>query len=343
MRYATPAELGSWDRLIAANPDGGHILQSHSWGEFKRKHNWQPLYLIAQLRGEEVAVMALRRHFPAFGEMWYTPKGPGVASHAQLSQLALELPPGRRPFLIRTEPELPDQDGLPPGVQYRRAPIDIQINRSTVVVPLGLTEEALLSSFKPKTRYNIRLAQKKGIRVLPVGASTENLHIMYRLMKATRSRNSFVLWEESYFSDYWRMQSQSGNGQLFFAVKDSEVLAGAFVTFLGSKAWYKDGGSVTRHKELMAPYALQWEIMRWLQAHEIQSYDLVAVPPAHLLSEEHPLYGLWRFKSGFCADITQYIGTLDFPLSMTAYRGWTTLGERTYSRLSMHRSKEPVY
>jgi serine/alanine adding enzyme len=106
------------------------------------------------------------------------------------------------------------------------------------------------------------------------------------------------------------------------------LLAGAFVIYMGDKAWYKDGGSFTVKRELMAPYSLQWEIMRWLKARGVASYDLVAVPPADQLNDKHPFWGLYRFKSGFNSEITEFIGAWDFPLRSWQYRLWRSGGER---------------
>ena len=119
---------------------------------------------------------------------------------------------------------------------------------------------------------------------------------------------------KEYFSGYWRLHAAAGQGQLFFASLDGEVLAGVFATYIGSKAWYKDGGSTKEHAAVMAPHLLQWEVMRWLKARGVEAYDLVAVPPASELNPSHPLYGLYRFKSGFSEHITEYVGTWDLPI-----------------------------
>lgn len=343
MRYAHIADITMWDELIAANPDGGHILQSRAWGEFKSRHGWHPRHLVGETSDGPVAVLALARRFFPLGEMWYIPKGPGVASLSQMCELLATLPPKAAPFVVRCEPELPRETVLDGALPIVVAPIDIQINSSTVVVDLTATEEELLASFRPKTRYNIRLAEKKGVVVAPHPTSEATLDIMFRLMHTTQLRNDFILRSRDYFFDYWSAQAAAGDGQLFFASLGDEVLAGAFITRMGSKGWYKDGGSVRRHHEVMAPYALQWSIMKWLKEKGVASYDLVAVPPKDQLTEAHPLYGLWRFKSGFCSDITEYCGTLDVVLHPRRYALWTSLGERIASRVSLARGKGPIY
>ena len=205
---------------------------------------------------------------------------------------------------------------------------DVQISRATIIVDLRPDEDALLASFKPKCRYNIRLAQRHGVTVAPVPLDDESIDTMYSLMASTRDRAGFTLRSKEYFSQYWHLHAAAGQGQLFFASLDGEVLAGVFATYLGRKAWYKDGGSTKEHAAVMAPHLLQWEVMRWLRARGVEAYDLVAVPPAAELKPSHPLYGLYRFKSGFSERITEYVGTWDLPIRRSRYAAWNAFAER---------------
>ncbi|MBV8445861.1 MAG: peptidoglycan bridge formation glycyltransferase FemA/FemB family protein [Candidatus Dormibacteraeota bacterium] len=331
MRSATPREVAQWDELVIANPDGGNILQSRAWGEFKRSHGWHPEYLVHETGGSQIAVLGLRRRTPLLGDLLYLPKGPGVADAAQLGAVAAALRTHRSWFAVKLEPELPAgsvTQSLLRNLGLRRARHDIQITRATIIVHLRSDDDALLASFKPKTRYNIRLAARHGVTVETVPASDANIDVMYSLMAATRDRAGFTLRPRSYFQEYWQLQEAAGQGQLFFAGLDGTVLAGAFITFLGRKGWYKDGGSRPERGEVMAPYALQWEVMRFLRTRGVERYDLVAVPPRDQLSEDHPLYGLYRFKSGFESDITEFCGTLDLVIDPRRYAIWEQVVER---------------
>jgi len=330
LRPATTRELVAWDQLVVANPDGGHILQTRAWGEFKRRHGWHPHYMVHDARDGRVAVLFLGRRIRGLGELWYSPKGPGVAEPATLLELLADRAPFDGVFGIKVEPEAAAgsdvSDWLRAGLL--KAPRDVQISRATILVDLRPAESALLASFKPKCRYNIRLASRKGVTVRIAPVNDQSVDVMYRLMVATQGRAGFTLRQREYFEGYWRIQHASGQGQFFFAQHGDEVLAGVFVTTLGRKAWYKDGGSVKRHSELMAPYLLQWEIIRWLRSQGIESYDLVAVPRPDELAPGHPLYGLYRFKSGFSERITEFVGAWDLPLDRQRYALWNRVGER---------------
>ena len=332
MRPATPQEIGRWDELVAQNPDGGQILQTRAWGEFKRAHRWAPRYLVSAAE-PAIAVLVLRHSVPGLGALGYVPKGPGIADLAQLPALldGLRTTAGFA-FAIKVEPEIEESTAATTAMRdmgLEKSRHDVQISRATIIVDLRPDENALLASFKPKCRYNIRLAQRRGVTVSPVPLDDKCIDTMYELMASTRDRAGFTLRSKTYFSQYWHLHAAAGQGQLFFASLDGEVLAGVFATFIGKKAWYKDGGSTKQHSDVMAPHLLQWEVMRWLRQRGVEAYDLVAVPPAAELTPAHPLYGLYRFKSGFSERITEYVGTWDLPISRTRFAAWNSnLGPR---------------
>lgn len=331
MRRASPQELGGWDGLVAENPDGGQILQTRAWGEFKRAHRWAPEYLVSD-SGQRVAILELRHSVPGLGVLGYVPKGPGVTAAAELPALleGLRATAGSA-FVIKVEPEIAQSAAAVAALRemgLEKSRHDVQISRATIIVDLRPDEEAMLASFKPKCRYNIRLAQRRGVTVAPVALEATSIDTMYALMASTRDRAGFTLRSKEYFAQYWQLHAAAGQGQLFFASLDGAVLAGVFATYIGRKAWYKDGGSTKEHASVMAPHLLQWEVMRWLRARGVEAYDLVAVPPAAELNPSHPLFGLYRFKSGFSDQITEYVGTWDLPLQRRRFAAWNAVAER---------------
>ncbi len=331
MRAATPNELSRWDELVAENPDGGQILQTRAWGEFKRAHRWSPHYLLSETR-PAIAVLELRHFVPGLGALGYVPKGPGVDGIAALPAMldGLRATAGSA-FVVKVEPEIEQSEAATTALRdmgLEKSRHDVQISRATIIVDLRPDEDAMLASFKPKCRYNIRLAQRRGVVVAPVALDAASIDTMYALMASTRDRAGFTLRSREYFAGYWNLHAAAGQGQLFFASLDGEVLAGVFATYLGKKAWYKDGGSTKEHSAVMAPHLLQWEVMRWLKSRGVEAYDLVAVPPASELTPAHPLYGLYRFKSGFSEHITEYVGTWDLPIHRTRFSAWNAVAER---------------
>jgi lipid II:glycine glycyltransferase (peptidoglycan interpeptide bridge formation enzyme) len=346
VRPATRSEIVAWDEHVVANPDGGQIFQTRAWGEFKRRSGWRASYWIARAGGRDVAVLFLRRRIPPFGELWYAPKGPGVVKSHELVEVLADHSAMRGAFLVKVEPEIEERQADEQSWRragLRKARADVQMSRSTIVVDLDREEDALLASFKAKCRYNIRLAARRGVVVTPVPMTGPNIATMYSLMAATRDRAGFYLRPQSYCRGYWELHAASGQGQLFFASWQGQVLAGVFATFLGTHGWYKDGGSTKEHSALMAPHLLQWEVMRWLRARGVRTYDLVAVPPSTQLGEAHPLFGLYRFKSGFSDTVTDFTGTWDIPLRPRMYAAWQRWGETAADRVSRRVRHDLLY
>lgn len=346
MKAASPNELGRWDELVAGNPDGGQILQTRAWGEFKRAHRWAPHYFLSET-GPPVAVLELRHAVPGLGTLGYVPKGPGVDGIAQLPAVidGLRETAGST-FAIKVEPEIEQSDAATSALRemgLEKSRHAVQISRATIIVDLRPDEDVMLASFKPKCRYNIRLAQRRGVTVEPVALDSAGIDTMYSLMASTRDRAGFTLRSKEYFAGNWRLHAAAGQGQLFFASLDGQVLAGVFATYIGRKAWYKDGGSTKEHAAVMAPHLLQWEVMRWLRSRGIEAYDLVAVPPAADLNPSHPLYGLYRFKSGFSEKITEYVGTWDLPIRRRRYAAWNVVAERAAHQWSYRVRHDLLY
>ena len=336
MRPATSAEIDRWDHLLMANPDGGNMLQTRAWGEFKRGWGWRPAYLVSDDPGMPVATLFLRRHVPGLGWLWYAPKGPAASTADQLAQMLSSRSAFPGAFCVQVEPELPDTaaNRLALTSAGLRKAEDVQISRATAIVDLAPDEEAVLASFKPKTRYNIRLAGRRGVTVTAVPCDKAGVTAMYGLMAAAFQRAGFPLRPQTYYSGYWRLFEASGQGQLFLARLGEEVLAGAFVIRVGDRAWYKDGGSVTHRHEAMAPHLVQWEAMRWLRARGVRSYDLFAVPSQEQSAAgDHPLGGLLQFKAGFTADIREFVGTWELVLDERRHRLWRRAGEPLARRL----------
>ena len=346
MKPATHAEIRGWDELVAANPDGGQAFQTRAWGEFKRRWGWRPSYWLADCAEGQVAVLFLRRRIPGLGELWYAPKGPGVLSARALVEVLADRDSMTAAFTVKVEPEIEEarnDRGALARAGLHKAAADVQMSRSTIIVDLDRDENALLASFKQKCRYNIRLAIRRGVEVTAAPMSDASIATMYSMMAATRGRAGFFLRPERYFAGYWELQAASGQGQLFFASLHGEVLAGVFATRLGTHGWYKDGGSTRERSEVMAPHLLQWEVMRWLKARGVRTYDLVAVPPSHALDGSHPLHGLYRFKSGFSDTVTDFIGTWDLPLRPRAHAAWQRWGEPAAQRLTHRLRNDQLY
>jgi serine/alanine adding enzyme len=348
MRAATEEELARWDELVAANPDGGNALQSRVWGDFKARWGWEPRRYLYETTSGLVAAQWLARKAQGQGELWYCPKGPGVTSPAQYAELVKQTSAGGiRGVFARFESEVLDDD-VPDKGALRELGL-VRSNRdpgskSTIFIDLRPGEEAVLASFSQSARRNIRRAVAERVVIELVEPSDENLHTMFELMRVTEARAHYGLRPEAYYRDYWTAQIAAGQAQLMFARHEGEVLAGEFVTFLGKRGWYKDGGSFEKKRELQPSYLLRWEVMRWLMAHGVEQYDMVGSPNRDQVGVSDFRAGLYEFKRKFNPEITEFIGCWDLPLSSAPkYRLWRKVGERVAAKLANRRPERFLY
>jgi lipid II:glycine glycyltransferase (peptidoglycan interpeptide bridge formation enzyme) len=346
MKIASQDELGRWDELVMANPDGGNALQSIAWGNFKDRWGWNPRRFVAMVGGRQVAIQFLARRIPLLGEVWYCPKGPGVTTQSDLLELVEQIKAADTgAVFVKLESEVlagtADQkkmvaSGIVKGTR------DLQ-SKSTIFIDLTPGEDGVLASFNQSARRNIRKAQAGGVSVQPVEATDDNLETMFQLMKTTEARAGYGLRPAAYFIDYWKSQIDAGQGQLLFATHEGDILAGLFATFIGKRSWYKDGGSFVIKRELQASYAIQWETMRWLMARGVTSYDTVGVPNPDEIGTGNARQGLYDFKAKFNPDITEFIGCWDLPLDQFKYGLWLKLGERVAGKLANRSPEKFLY
>lgn len=202
----------------------------------------------------------------------------------------------------------------------RKAQVDMTV-ASSLVVDLSGSEEELLGRMKPKTRYNIRLAERRGVTVLQ--ASRHHLRAFYTLYCQTATRNGFVSCDYRHFRAMFdALVHQSSHSEILFllATRHSDLLAGAIIAICGKRATYLYGASANTLRNLMGPYALHWAAMQQARRQNCLFYDMGAVSPG--LDPEHPFHGLYRFKTGFGGTIELRSGSWDYPLQEDAYRAF---------------------
>lgn len=330
IQILTPDQAIAFDAAVASGerPD---FLQSWGWGELKATTGWLPHRLrLCDATGAAVGVCSvLERRLPGLGPLLYAPRGPlidwGRAASARSALLDLaSFARSRGAFALKCDPAVPVTmsecaDALD-AVGFRRTEAGASFEgvqpAFVMHLPLaGRTEADLLSHMAPKTRYNIRLAARKGVRVR-LGQETD-LPTFYDLLVETARRDGFGVRDFSYFQAMWRCLLRRGDGYLLIAIAEGEPLAGAIIFHMGSTAWYLYGASSNRKRGMMAPYAVQWEAISRALADGRRLYDFRGVSGD--LTPTSPLYGLYRFKHGFGAELVEYVGEWDLPLRPAAY------------------------
>jgi len=284
------------------------------------------------------------------GVLMYCTKGPWLPWHDEEAVRTFfggVLDAARREgaHTVKIEPEVLEKQEyvkvLLGEIGFRKARYDLN-QKTTMFVDLNHPEEDLLAGMKGKTRYNTRLAARKGVEVVQPDFE-ESWDTFYGLMKATARRAGYpIRRSEGYLRDNMRAMHDAGRGHLFFAVCEGTPLAGLYTYTFGKKCWYIHGGSSDEKRNLMPNYLLQWEVMRWAKRRGLAYYDMVGVPRPENLNENDSLWGVYRFKAGFGGEIADFLGCLDLPVKQMRAAAWYRF-EPLYYRLYYKLKHEVFY
>jgi lipid II:glycine glycyltransferase (peptidoglycan interpeptide bridge formation enzyme) len=207
--------------------------------------------------------------------------------------------------------------------------------RCTIILDLTKDEDSILSGFESKTRYNIRLGQKKGVEIIRSEKRTD-IKIFLNILEETSKRQKFLIHQNNYYEALWDIFKPQKMIHLFMAYYQGKPVSGLFLITFGNKCWYLYGASGSIHRETMPNYALHWEVIKWAKNNGLKEYDLWGIPfvkdDNSAPPENHPLFGVWRFKKGFGGKIVRYPGTFDIPYSSVYYNLFEK-GIKTYFKL----------
>ncbi len=353
-RVREPHSSKEWDSLLTSG-DRPSFLQSWEWGELKRGFGWTPVRLAvcnsddAPVAGAQMLIKTKRLLgiSPRFG-VAYIPRGPfGAATQQEFRELinvAIERASREGAAFIRVEPAADGIDAVLAAMDeasFKPAPQYVQI-QSTGYVELSRTEDELLASFKPKTRYNVRLAKRRNVDVR-VADNQADLESFYRLTVTTGRRDGFAVHGPGYYRAVWDTFAESKRRLLIASVNGEDVSA-LFAVVCGDMATYLYGASSDRYRNTMSNYLLQWEAMLWAKRQGCSTYDFWGM--ADPASENDPMAGVHRFKAGFRPVSVLHAGTFDLPLRPSAYLAITriALPARTLIQglLSGRRSPSPA-
>ncbi|MCL1918806.1 MAG: aminoacyltransferase [Peptococcaceae bacterium] len=332
-----------FNAFVAEHPKG-HCMQLWEWGDIKGRTGWKPWRLLVEVIDSPLSTVAamtmLERRLPVVGApIFYAPRGPVADIHdAKLLNMiwaAVRAKAEERgAILFKVDPDVPSEDteftGLlkKAGFKFLETGKNFEGIQPRYVFRLDIrpSEEELLKAMHQKTRYNVRLAQKKGVTIRR--GAREDLPAFYEVLKETTERDNFLVRSLAYFEDMYDTLAPGGFAELFIGEYDGKVVAGTFAMRTGEKVWYVYGASSNSYRNVMPNYLIQWEMIRWAKELGCTLYDFRGVSGD--LSEDNPLYGLYKFKKGFNGVFTEFMGEWDLVYRPVMYRMWR-LGEKVYS------------
>lgn len=298
-----------------------NFMQSPEWAKVKTE--WKNEFIVVRDKENKIkgTMSILLRKIPIINRyIMYAPRGfvcdiYDKETLKELTEKATEIAKKYKAFIFRLDPDILQSDEefkkIIQELGYKTKDNIKSINdviQPKYVFRLDLrdkTEDELLASFESKTRYNIRLAGRKGVTVRE--GTREDLPIFYNIMKTTGSRDEFFIRPLSYFEKIYDEMSPN-HVKLLIAEYEGKPIASVFPILYGDKVWYLYGGSSNEHRNLMPNYLLQWEMIKWAKQNNGNWYDFRGV--SGFKSENDPQYGVYKFKKGFNPVFMEFINEM---------------------------------
>lgn len=310
--------------FLQAHAKDGGLLQSEGWRLFQSASGKKT----KRLMGNGYLANTILHELPIVGKYLYVPRGP-VAREAEADYAAclmhliaygkevgarwIRIEPTDDAFLrfverIRREKKIKG---------FWKAPHDMQ-PREMLVLDITPNREALFAEMKSKTRYNIRLAEKKGVRVFSTQEKKYQEDFI-RLIETTARRKGIMPHEKKYYETFFEIFPKE-SWELVVAMKDHQVLAANVIAYFGEWAYYLHGGTADSDRESMAPYLLQWRSIEIAKMRGCHFYDFGGVS-IRVLQKNLAWEGITRFKQGFAPkqETTVFPGAYDIILSRRRY------------------------
>ncbi|HEX6271305.1 MAG TPA: peptidoglycan bridge formation glycyltransferase FemA/FemB family protein [Anaerolineales bacterium] len=303
--------LTEWNQYLHKHPNA-HLLQTGEWGELKSGFGWKAIRIV----NGEAGVQILFRTLPLGLTIGYLPK-PLTSHQSVIHPLWKEIDDvcrKNRAIFMKLEPDswndspLPQREG-----RLRVSPHNIQPPR-TIIVNIRDSEEEILARMKQKTRYNIRLAEKKGVTV----RAWDDIEAFHKMILVTGGRDRFGVHSLEYYRCAYGLFHPAGMCELLVAHYEGKPLAALMVFARGRRAWYFYGASTDEERNRMPTYPLQWEAMKWAKARGCEEYDLWGVPDedqamleANFEKRHDGLWGVYRFKRGFGGELKRAAQAMD--------------------------------
>ena len=300
------------------------FMQSECWQKLKKSWSSERIVIRDEFGNIEGAMQILIKKIPFLNTCFmYAPRGPVCDMHdvntlRLLIDRAKLLAEKYNAFMLKIDPMILYDDyeaiNILKGMGFRYNPDvpedDCVQSLINYVLDIdGRSKEEVFNSFHSKWRYNIRLAGRKGVEC---DYHNSNLDAFYELMLETGKRDGFSIRSKEYFGD---MLSAFGeNARLYMCyTPEGEEISGALAVRFGDRVSYVYGCSTSKHREFMPNYLMQWNMISWAIESGCRIYDFMGIP--HCYEENHPNYGVYRFKKGFNGRVAKYAGEFDYIFS----------------------------
>ena len=322
LQLCTDASL--WDAFLASQ--NAHLLQTYAWGELKSQFGWRAERVALYENDTIVAAAQIlyRRLAPGLN-VAYIPRGPVVTNDNALVPFLEQLKQHvrmRGVFLLKLEPDWQTQDARNKFLEHAHLVASTETIQPPATIHIDLTAdlETILARMKSKWRYNIRLSEKKNVRVR--AGNVSDFDAFYNLMQLTGERDHFAIHSQDYYRTAFEVLNARDHVRLFIAEFEQKPLAMIFVTAFAREAIYLYGASSNAERNRMPNHALHWAAIQWAKERGCAQYDLWGIPETADESNDDANLPttLYQFKQGFGGSIARYTGAWDFVLNPFLHR-----------------------
>lgn len=323
-----------WSEILPLLPNS-HFMQSPAWAKIKSDLGWCASYFVwkadsgSVVGGAMILEKSVRfQKLPIKISIQYIPKGPLIDwKNESLVKIVLDdisnYSKRRKVIFTKMDPDVvleSDNDLVMRGQSlgeeikacllkrnwhYSKSQVQFQ---NTVWIDLKENEDQILAKMKQKTRYNIRLAEKKGVKIRI--ANIEEYPTIYKLYAETSIRDQFTIRSQDYYLKLWKYFTELNICEVLVAEYEDTPIAGLIMYYFGDKAYYVYGMSSNLHRNLMPTYLIQWEAIKRAKHKGIKIYDLWGAPTN--LVDSDPMWGVYKFKLGLGGELIRTIGAWDF-------------------------------
>lgn len=317
MKILNITNQDQWDNWLKNSSEHNPFTQSWAWGDILLAEGKSLEHLAVVEDGVVLAQAQVVYNQLPFGWNYsFCPQGPiqSLESKAEIYKVLSEYLKNKNCIFFRVEPEFQIENS------ELKICKTIDINPpATLILDLKKSEEELLTGMHQKTRYNIHLAAKKNLKI----SEEKDLEAFWSLMNKTGSRDKFSLHHKSHYEKV--LQSQAVY-QLTAYFNDTPVAVAVFMRS-GDTFTYLYGASDYGHRDLMAPYLLQWQGIKMGKNTGCQWYDFFGVAPVKdgNYDQTHQYAGVTRFKLGFGGMPKQAPGTFDLVINIGKYKLYSIL------------------
>ncbi len=314
-----------------------HPLQSFEWGEFREKTGIKIVRRGVEEKGEMTDGFTITIHkIPKTKyNIGYLPKGnnPTKEVLSEIERIGKE----NNCIFVQLEPNIESPSGdkfNKKNLVHSAHPL---FTKYTFEIDLKKSEDELLKEFGSKTRYNIRLAHKKGVRV-EIDYSKKAFDKYLELTNETTKRQEFYAHTPSYHKTMWETLSKKNpkglSAHLLTATFEKEILTTWILFTFKDTLYYPYGASTQRHKNLMASNLVMWEAILFGKKMGLKKFDLWGSlgPDA---KESDSWYGFHKFKLGYNPRHVEFVGSYDLIINPRLYTGYKIADKLRWSYLKL--------